>query len=124
MKKLAACLMLAAFLWPAAPAQAFFRGVLEKQQDIVVTVEGPDTAVTVLALGPRGRLAVIGILTARAGSPALGTFVLGPLVERIVIEIDPPLNGTAQLTLDQGAKRIEDLVDVTEDRRFVYDVLP
>jgi hypothetical protein len=124
MRKLVAVCALAAFLWPAAPAQAIYRGVLEKQQDIVVTVEGPDTAVTVLALGPRGRLAVIGILTARAGAPAVGTFVLGPLVERIVIEIDPFRTGTAQLILDQGAKRIEDRVDVTEDTRFVYDVLP
>jgi len=47
--------------------------------------------------------------------------LIGPRIVQLRVEVRPPLNGIAKLTLEQGAKRVVDLVEVSADTEFTFD---
>ena len=121
MKKVMLALLVATML--AVPdARAAFEGVLKPglQTTITLSPAGTSAAATVLTAKKR-KVAVLGLLTA----PPFGTAQfdgLLPNVQRVIISVNLPPQGSATLHVVQGA--IDSQFQVNQDTDFVYDVTP
>lgn len=100
-----------------------FRGLLERAP-FKVTVEGNDVALTVLRITRTDQFNKVDTATAKTGAPALAEINIGAAAVRVMVNVCPSLGGDARVTIEQGAKRIEDATPINGDMSFVFDVAP
>ena len=122
MKKVLLALIVAA-IFAAPNAHAVFEGVLKAgaQTTITLTSAGNTTAATVLA-ARRSRLVALGTLTAPPFGAAQLALRSMPKVDRVIITVDLPPQGSGTLHVVQGT--IDDQFAVGGDTDFVYNVTP
>jgi len=128
MKRLTCTLAALAMVMSAyIPAQAEFKGTLQRDQDWFIEINSQSfdaIAVTVYYLGRN--LEVVEIMTV----PAVVTIQRnipkpGRGVKRVVVEVDPPLNGRCTIRIVQGAETFLADFRSTHDGdsfRWVFDV--
>ena len=117
----------ALLIWTAAPALASYTGQLKSS--VLLTVEvtassgnaGP-TAVTVTYLSKRGQSVDFGFVPPGGGASVVDLQPIPRGTKLVIVEVDPPVGGTAFLRVLQGANLpYED--QVLSDARFVYEVV-
>jgi hypothetical protein len=121
MKRVMLALVVATML--AVPdARAVFEGVLKPGLQTTITLSAPGNSATATVLTARKRkVAVLGLLTA----PPFGMAQLDgllPNVQRVIINVNLPPQGSATVHVVQGT--IDSQFQVNQDTDFVYDVTP
>jgi hypothetical protein len=89
-----------------------------------ISLDGLDCASTVIQINERGGMhATVGEIRGVNNSPiVVFDEVIGPRIVRICVRMSPSVNAVANVTLDQGALRILDAVQVEADTEFVFSV--
>ena len=121
MKRVLIALLVATAL--AVPdARAAFEGVLRPGMQTTITLSAPGNSAAATILTARKRkVAVLGLLTTPPFGMAQFSGLL-PNVQRVIIKVNVPPQGSATLHVVQGT--IETQVGVSQDTEFVYDVTP
>ena len=121
MKRVMLALLVATVL--AVPdARAAFEGALRPGMQTTITLSAPGNSATATVLTARKRkVAVLGLLTAKPFGMAQFDGLL-PNVQRVIISVNVPPQGSATLHVVQGT--IDSQFAVNQDTDFVYDVTP
>ena len=121
MKRLMFALLVATML-VVPDAHAVFEGTLKPGLQTTITLSAPgNTATATVLTAKKRKLAVLGLLTARPFGMAQFDGIL-PNVQRVIINVNVPPQGSATLHVVQGA--IDSQFQVNGDADFVYDVVP
>jgi hypothetical protein len=118
---------LAVLLLTCSPAQALFKGTLQREAWMleIASASSDTMAVTVYYLG--SGLQVMEIITVPAAETVQRVFATPRRgVRRIIIEVDPPANGLlfgqATARIVQGADQFFDVIADLHDARLVFDI--
>jgi hypothetical protein len=121
MKRVMLALVLAV-IFAVPDARAVFEGVLKPGLQTTITLSAAGNSATATVLTARKRkLAVLGLLTAPPFGMAQFDGLL-PNVQRVIIDVNVPPQGSATLHVVQGT--IDSQFQVNQDTDFVYDVTP